>query len=254
MKPYQIDAQKCLIIPDSHQDIKWIQAILERERGNYDHIITLGDEFDSYKSYPEVASTKEMARFVIDLQNGSRGPVTQLLGNHNLAYAESWASNSRFSHKKHLFNSCSGFTNSKAIDINKIFKWENWQKYQLFAEFSGYLISHAGFHHSFWNFYKTKEENLDGLWEEAREAIQSISIKPSRLFGCGQVRGGQQKVGGPCWLDESEYEDHEEMPKQLFGHTRSDFVREKGKGVCIDCGQTVYAVLGSDGEIEIKKI
>jgi hypothetical protein len=256
MKPYQINATRVIVIPDFHQDINFAREALEKEKSNYDHIITLGDEFDSHKSFPAVAGIKETAQFAIDLQRGTFGSITQLLGNHSLAYAESWYSNSRFSHKRHLMNCCGGFTNSKSIEINKIFKWENWQKYQLFCEFGGFLISHAGFHPSFWNFYKTREENLDALWEESVDALRSISIKSSRLFGCGQARGGQLKAGGPCWLDfNDEFDDNPELPPQIVGHTQScNEVKQKGRSYCIDGAQQIYIVMDENGGVEVKTL
>jgi hypothetical protein len=257
IKPYQISAERVIIIPDWHQDKNFIVQALEKERGNYDHIITLGDEFDSHKSTKEVVGIKETARFVLELQSGLYGKITQLIGNHNLGYMESWSANQKYSHKRHLFNSCSGFTNSKSIEINKILKWENWRKFQLFCEFGEFLISHAGLHPSFWNFYKTKEENLDSLWDEADDALRSISIKPSRLFGCGQARGGQLSYGGPCWLDEIEMEEagnHSEIPPQICGHSSYDLPRKIGQNYILDCGQTVYALLDKDGNLEIKQV
>lgn len=254
LKPYQVNASRAILIFDSHQNILWAKEIFEREKGNYDHIITGGDEFDSYKKFPEVAGIKETAQFVISLQEGAYGPITQLIGNHNIAYMECWAANSRYSHKHHIYNGHSGFTNSKSIEINKIFKWENWRKYQLFCEFGGYLISHAGFHPSYWNFYKTKEENLDALWDEADDALRAVSIKPSRFFGCGQVRGGQLSYGSPIWLDwEEEFVDNLELPPQIVGHTQAEnTIRRIGRSYCIDGAQTTYALLSNDGKIEFK--
>jgi len=254
MKTYQVKANKVLLFSDYHQNIKWVKHILELEKDNYDHIIFAGDEFDTHESTDKISGIKETARFAVDLVNGKFGPSTCLIGNHLLSYAESWFANSKYSHKHNIINSCSGFTNSKSIEINKIFKWEDYQKYQLFCEFGGYLISHAGFHPSFWNFYKTREENLNSLWDESKDSFNSISIKPSRLFGCGEARGGQLKAGGPCWLDFlEEFTDNEEIGPQLIGHTQNhNTIRFKGKSFCIDGGQTTYALLDSSGKIEFK--
>jgi hypothetical protein len=254
MKPYQIKANKVLWFSDYHQNTRWVSHILELEKGNYDHIIFGGDEFDTHESTDKVSSIKETARFALDLVNGKFGPSTCLIGNHLLAYAESWFANSKYSHKHNIINSCSGFTNSKSMEINKIFKWEDYQKYQLFCEFGGYLISHAGFHPSFWNFYKTREENLASLWDESKDAFNSISVKPSHLFGCGEARGGKLKAGGPCWLDFlEEFTDNEEIGPQLIGHTSYyNTVRYKNKSYCCDGRQTTYALLDSSGKIEFK--
>lgn len=254
MKPYQINAKKVIYFSDYHQNIQWVKNILELEKGNYDHIIFGGDEFDTHLSTKEVAGIKETANFALDLLHGKFGPSTCLIGNHLLAYAESWYANSKFSNKHHIINSCSGFTNKKSMEINKIFKFEDYKKYQLFCKFGGYLISHAGFHPSFWNFYKTREENLDILWEKSKDDFGSISIKSSSLFGCGTARGGQLKYGGPCWCDfTDEFADDEAIGPQLVGHTSCDnTVRFKGKSYCCDGNQTTYALLDSYGKIEFK--
>jgi hypothetical protein len=253
MKSYQINVKKCLIIPDVHQDVEWVMSILEKEKGNYDHIIFTGDYFDTHKSTEQV-SGKETARFVKGLCDGIFGPVTICVGNHDIGYMESWSANQKFTHKHHILNSCSGFTNSKSIEINKILKWEDWRKFQLFTEFGGYLFSHAGMHPSFWNFYKTREENLDSLWEEADDALRSVSIKPSRLFVAGQSRGGPAPVGGLIWQDIDEFEDNEEMPPQIFGHTVGNNPRRKGRSYCLDSGQKTYGLLDKVGNLRIKSI
>jgi len=254
MKPYQVKANKVIYFSDYHQNTTWVSHILELEKGNYDHIIFGGDEFDTHQSTNEVSNIKETAHFAVDLINGKFGPSTCLIGNHLVAYAESWYANSKYSNKHNIFNSCSGFTNSKSMEINKIFKWEDYQKYQLFCEFGGYLISHAGFHPSFWNFYKTRGENLISIWDESKDAFRSISIKPSRLFGCGEARGGTLKHGGPIWCDFAEEFLHtEEIGPQLIGHTSChNTVRYKDKSYCCDGQQTTYALLDSSGKIEFK--
>jgi len=260
-KPYQIQAERCLVLGDIHQDLAYAKTAIEREKGNYDHIITLGDEFDTHKS-TEVAGIKETALFVKSLCEGDFGPITQILGNHSAPYMECWSANQRYSHKHHLLNKCGGFTNSKSIEINKILSWDNWRKFQLFAEFGGFLLSHGGIHPSFWNFYKTREENLDSLWEEADDALRSISIKPSRLLEAGQARGGRALIPGLIWQDwTEEHQYDEEIGPELIGHTqqyntvRYKFSADKSKKTyCLDGSQTTYALLDKNGVIEFKSI
>jgi hypothetical protein len=257
LKPYQIKADTCLVISDIHQDLNYAKSVIEKEKGNYDHTIFLGDFFDSHYSYPQVAGTKETARFMKEVAENIYGPATILASNHDINYAECWMANQRFSHKHNRFNACGGFTNSKCIEINKILSWENWRKVQMFCEFGDFLFSHAGFHPSFWSFYKSKEENLDALWEESDDALRSISIRPSRLFEAGEARGGRAKVGGPIWLDQDEMiagENYEEIPPQICGHSHDKFPRKIYRNYIIDCGQTVYAMVGKDGAVEIKNL
>ena len=104
IKPYEINANKLLCFGDAHQDIEWCKAILEREKGNYDHILFLGDMIDSYWSYPRVYTAKETAKFFNILQQGAYGPVSFVMGNHDCCVRECFPFNKRFTQKKHIFN------------------------------------------------------------------------------------------------------------------------------------------------------
>jgi 3',5'-cyclic AMP phosphodiesterase CpdA len=257
IKPYQIDAGKCLVISDIHQEIdRYAKLVVEREKGNYDHVIFLGDFIDSHKAYPQVAGVKETARFVKNICEGNLGPATLILSNHDAPYMESWSANQKYSKKRHIINFCSGFTNKKSIEINKILSWEDWRKFQLFCEFGGFVLSHGGINKGLWNFYKSREENLDALWNESDDALRSVSIKPSRLFAAGQARGGREKIPGIIWQDWlEEHEYYEELGPELLGHTPSyNCVRRKGKSFVLDGIQTTYALLDKNGGIEFKSI
>src|ERR1700722_434090 len=97
-KPWEINCESALIIGDIHQRISWAQAILEREAGNFDKVIFLGDFFDTHFEGPETATIKETAafyKFVINNYN-------VCMGNHEGGYRESWAANQKYSHKHHL--------------------------------------------------------------------------------------------------------------------------------------------------------
>jgi hypothetical protein len=168
---------------------------------------------------------------------------------------ESWFANQKFSKKRSLNNACSGFTNSKAIEVNKILSWENWRKFELFCEFGGYIISHAGIHPNFWNFYKSREDNLRALWDEGEEALQTIGIKQSPLFEAGVARGGRSPFGGIAWLDfSSEFVDNIEIGPQLVGHSQSVAPSKNGESWCLDCGQTTYAMLGNNGHLAMRHL
>lgn len=255
MHPYQISASSCLIIPDVHQDLEWVERVIAAEKGNFDRIIFTGDFFDSRKKHPLVSSTKEAAKFVKGLCAGSHGPVTILIGNHELPLMECWFANQKYSHKRFVRNACSGFTNSKSIEVNKILSWENWRKFELFCEFGGYVISHAGIHPNFWNFYKSREDNLRALWDEGEEALRTIGIKQSHLFEAGYARGGSSAFGGLVWLDFSdEFQDNTEIGPQLVGHSQSDVLRKNGESWCLDCGQSAYVLLSKSGDLTIRHL
>ena len=253
MKPFEVKGSKVLIISDIHQDINWVKTILEKEKGNFDHIIWLGDFWDSFKFYPEVETAKNTAKFVVDIVDGKYGPSSLLLANHDCAYYEAHKYSSKFQSPKHLYNMCSGFTKSKSVEISKILKLQHWQQFHLFYTCNGYFISHAGLAQKFWNYYISKEENYDRLWEKSEEALKLINVCSHEILEPGLARGGKQIVGGLTWLDESEFIDFEECDAQIFGHSTSyNHIRKINRSICLDGTQTTYAILHDDGHLDLK--
>lgn len=256
MKKYQISSKNLLIIPDFHQDTNWFKTILEKEKDNYDTILSLGDEFDSFKTYPEVETVKNVAKFIIELQNGKYGPYFCLMANHTCAYYEAHKYSSVFQSPKHLYNMCSGFTKSKSVEISKVLKLQHWQQFHLFYTCNGFFISHAGLAQKFWNYYISKEENYDRLWEKSEEALKLINASSHEILEPGFARGGKETVGGLTWLDFSdEFIDFEEVGPQICGHSSEyNLIRKKGYSWCLDAMQTAYAILHDDGNLELKSV
>jgi len=151
-----------------------------------------------------------------------------------------------------MINGCSGFTNSKAVEVSKEMSWEAWQKVRIFYLVNGWLVSHAGFHPSFWRPVISVEENLRYLWDECLEATSRFCLH--QMFVIGAARGGFSEVGGPLWLDwNREFVDGLDFP-QLVGHTTGSKVRRIGRSYCIDCNQSAYAMIGRDGSITFKTL
>lgn len=275
MKNYEIDAKRILCIPDFHQELNWVKQILEKEKNNYDHLIILGDEFDSFYNPPEVAGVEEVASFILDMQNKKYGPCTMIMGNHGLPYMESWQDNQRNQNRQLLYTACSGFTFSKSHKINKILKWENWRKYKIFCIAQGFLFSHAGFTNKFIQEYLPLKNNLDRLNQECDNALENIANNPSKFFGVGRVRGGLDLYGGPLWNDYNYEFESTKGIKQIFGHTNCElpnisFFGKNNKllkrsynnfkgwdhseiSINIDCHQSYYLLL-NDGKLEFKKL
>lgn len=256
MKPFEVKAKNLLIVPDVHLDINWVKTILSKEQGNYDHIIWLSDFFDSFKSYPEVETSKNTAKFIIDIIEGRFGPSSLLFSNHDICYYEAHKYSSVFQSPKHLYNMCSGFTKSKSVEISKVLKLEHWQQFHLFYICNGYFISHAGLAQKFWNYYISKEENYDRLWNQCEESLKLINFCSHEILEPGFARGGKQTVGGLTWLDFSdEFIDDEQLPPQICGHTSEyNLIRKKGRSWCLDAMQTAYAILYDDGNLELKSV
>lgn len=249
-----IKDKKVLVIPDIHQNIEWAKAIIGLEIGNYDHIVFLGDEFDSFWGPPKVASVGDTARFVLEVQSGKYGPATQLLGNHNLSYMEAWRSASKFRNPKFLFNACAGYTNSKANEISKILTWNDWKKFKLFALCNGWLLTHAGLRANNFRPFLDAEKSLNVLNQEFNEAVNHINAFPHHLFVAGRDSGGPAAFGGPLWLRPNYFEDNEIPYPQIFGHTHTGkgVAKQYGRSFCIDGGQTTYAIIKENGELELK--
>lgn len=245
---------RILCIADIHQNIAWAKAIIALEEGDYDHIVFGGDFFDSFWNPPKVASVKETAQFVLDIQSGKYGPATCLLGNHDVAYLEAWRSTSKFHNPKYLFNACSGYTNSKAHEINHLFKWDDWKKFKLFALCNGWLLTHAGLRANNFRPFLNPLKSLGVLEEEFNQAVNHINAFPHHLFVCGRESGGPAEFGGPLWLRPQHFEDNEIPYPQIFGHTHTGkgAANQYGRSFCIDGGQTTYAIIQPDGSIKIK--
>lgn len=254
-KPYIINAEKLLVVSDIHQDIFYFKELLEREAGNYDHILLNGDFIDSHKNQTLIYGAKATAMFILELQEGKYGPCSFNLGNHDTPVMESWRFNRQFQHKHNLFNACSGFTSSKSMEVNKVFTWENWRKFHLFHRFGDYIISHAGIHPTFWSEHKTVEENLDLLWKETEEALELISVMPSKYLAAGYGRGGLSKYPGLTWQDwNTEFVCRLPLG-QIVGHTgKHNCIRKINKSYCVDGHQSTYCILDINGPIEFKSI
>lgn len=166
---------RILCIADIHQNLSWAKAVIALEEGNYDHIVFLGDFFDSFWEQPKVAGIKETAKFVLDIQAGKYGPATCLLGNHDLGYLEAWRSTSKFQNPRYLFNGCAGYTNSKAHEINHLFKWQDWKKFKLFALCNGWLLTHAGLRHNNFRPFQSPIKSLAVLEEEFNQAVNHVN-------------------------------------------------------------------------------
>lgn len=254
MKPFEVKAKNLLIVPDVHLDINWVKTILSKEQGNYDHIIWLSDFFDSFKSYPEVETSKNTAKFIIDIIEGRFGPSSLLFSNHDICYYEAHKYSSVFQSPKHLYNMCSGFTKSKSVEISKILSLSHWQQFHLFYTCNGFFISHAGLAQKFWNYYISKEENYDRLWNQCEEALKLINAYNHEILSAGFARGGRETVGGIDWLDwADEFVDFSEIDPMIVGHSTSfNHIQRKGRSYNLDGTQTTYAILHDDGKLDLK--
>lgn len=241
---FKLETGKCLIVPDIHQNIGWANSILERELSLVDHIVFLGDYFDSRRK--NVHGVRETAIWLKAMKSALGEKVTFLLGNHDIPYMSS-----RFKgyNLKEVRYACSGFTASKAEKIHKEFNYSFWENFEFFKLVNGVLISHAGLSELFWYPVLAPEEVLTKLYDRLEFVRRNIWGGPHDALLMGGIsRGGENAVGGITWQDwELDFTDGIPYP-QIVGHT-SKFVRPRkiGRSYCIDCFQTYYGIL--DGNV-----
>lgn len=244
---------KLLVIADVHQNIKWVKQILEMEYDRVDHILFLGDLFDTHRT--DVATATETAEYFMKL-SCEESNLTILKGNHDLPYYFLYpkARNFHGGLKAHNAFPCSGFTSSKCFDIAKVLDWCFIKRTKLAVMIDGVLYTHAGARPELFPL-RPDGYDIKAFLNEASSVNDDFSIRTNHVFlGVGHVRGGFNNFGGLTWCDfNHEFRESEGLPPQIFGHTKGDEVRQKGQNYCIDCKQTYYAVV-TDGVPEFKKI
>lgn len=247
-----LQSQRCIIIPDVHQNIAWVERILARET-THDLVVFLGDYFDSYLPPKLRTSVSGTCAFLDKLRRSSGiggGPrVVFLLGNHDIQYLEAKPACDRRRTPRNLHYQCgAAFIHSAAKQIAKDLPPEFWQSARLFVEVNGYLLSHAGVASALWPVRATFAESVATLDLACATALRTMTVKSSPLLRAGEVRGGDQAVGGITWQDwDHEFTDALPCP-QVVGHTADlGGARQNGRSWCLDGRQTTYGVLTPEG-------
>lgn len=225
---------RVLIIPDIHNQIVNAEHWLSKQ--SYDHVVFLGDYFDSHDDNAEDA--RKTAIWLRDRMDSTNDVF--LLGNHDAPYM--------FPRSDELY--CPGFTREKAKAIRQILKPEHWRRFKLAHEEQGRLISHAGFH-PVW----MKEATVEKILTRCNEAMQlAAKGKVHPILGFGEVPGGLQRYGGPLWMD---WDSLMPIPgiHQIVGHSTGTEVREKStkesRNFCLNVRNVSVAGLLCDGHLEI---
>lgn len=215
------NVNKIAIISDIHTNYLKAEMIISKE--DPDLIVFLGDYFDAFGETEQ--DTDNTALWLKDsLQEKNR---IHLIGNHDLSYM---TNNSQIK--------CSGFSEFKKFIIDR----HNipWDKLKTHCYVGDYLCTHAGISKTFFEQYKAS--NLDEFIKEADDAIKNIDdANITKFFQVGKNRGGLDECGGIFWCDYDEFVD---IPgtKQIFGHTRSNHVRQTADHICLDTSLNHYAI------------
>jgi len=222
--------KKFLIIPDLHGRNYWkkfgdIGMLLKsgNEIGSpkFDKYIFLGDYCDSFfKTNDEI---KDNLLDIIDFKEMYPGYVELLWGNHEMHYLYN---NNQFT----------GFRPLAWFDLNEIFRKKR-LLFNIAYQYKNYLFSHAGVHVGWYRKFKpfddqkTLSESLNWAFEQNLHEI----------FDIGWHRGGQEKVGGPLWLDKSlGYKKPMKGFHQIVGHNIvkriQKFIKDKNTSITFcDC-------------------
>ncbi|MCC5789421.1 MAG: metallophosphoesterase [Opitutales bacterium] len=238
--------ERCLILPDLHQDIAWAELVLEKEAGQADQIVFLGDYFDSRRPDFEIASARETAAFIKEVKSRFGAGVTLLVGNHDLPYLEGAPHFAKGLPDFSPQYPCSGFDPRKGVEI--FAEWDiPWlANLNLITMVQGFLLSHAGVAPEFWPKEAAPEKSLVEFENRCQSAWENFRHHHEPLFSAGLSRGGFQETGGLLWLDwDDEFTDSLPYP-QIVGHTVNAFaieVRKKGRSYCLDNAQSTYGIL-----------
>jgi len=224
-----------LIVPDVHESHDTFMTKVLPLVENAERVVFLGDWWDTFNKDKRV---KEMCRLISELMTFDiEHKITWLLGNHDCHYFFS-----------HAWFACSGYNPRTLMVVRSMLSTEERGRFKISCQVGKFLVSHAGYHP------ETLQYRHDTVEEQALDLAQAGAWH--RLFGAGQSRGGEERWGGPTWLDWQDMVPHN--TPQIVGHTFNEKVRVKSSsdGVnsyCIDTG--LRHVLWTDGEnIEIVEL
>ena len=254
---------KILVISDIHQRIYDVQKILDKEKNHVDHIVFLGDYFDSFPEYQQ-ASFLNTCEWVYEKYIELGNKATFLIGNHDLSYFEEVKSKKQYanhSNKGKKKFECSGYSRNKGQYAKKVFRDEKvkfWDDIKLFYSDDYFLYSHAGFSRRLFKPNWSFEENLkwfDRCWEKFKVQMNKGIYMDDEIRWIIDIgyRMGDDCIGmaGPLWNDwRHEFEPIDGI-NQIVGHTYHDVPQNKNNNFCFDCISRYYAII-NDGLIEIK--
>lgn len=243
-----------LIIPDIHQDLAFLEQVCRLiDRVKPGRLIFLGDYFDPLLEKWEAAPAVEaFCRRLTSLASEWGKRATWLCGNHDMPYLLA----------RYNLPTQEGPVARDRIECFLQFTWEKaarldaclgpgfWDRLELVTNAHGFLLSHAGLH-PHW----LARPSLRGALLQARQAwtalVKGLPALPDPdkawILATGTPRGGSDPVGGPLWLDWSrEFSDIPGLP-QIVGHSRGPSPRQMGASTCLDCAQTLCALLDSTG-------
>ena len=239
-----VNVNRCLIIPDVHQNIAWVDRVLAQET-ECDLVVFLGDYFDTRTPLKMRTGVSATCAYLMKTWQELGRRSVFLLGNHDVQYLEAKPACDQHRTPRNLCYKCgSAYTHAAATKVAKGLSAEFWSNARLFISVNGWLLSHAGVASALWPQQISAVDSLTALDAEATRALTTMRKGPHPLLQAGAVRGGDAAVGGITWQDwDEEFLDTLPCP-QIVGHTASDLgARQKGRSWCLDGSQTCYGEL-----------
>jgi hypothetical protein len=221
---------RTLVVPDIHEQIDRLLKILTLFGPPLvDQVVFLGDLFDSFQPGRTEAMVEWFRAALHDPRN------RWCVGNHCLHYMTPYLRGFE----------CSGYTEWKDVAINHRIDVEHWRSVgRVSIPVGRYVLSHAGYHPSMLRFRKVEAQALRFAYSDHTHVIPP-------LFAVGESRGGVPgEVGGPLWLDWSDFEDIPDFP-QIVGHTPDKVVRQKGESYCLDTMLHHVGIIEDDNALQI---
>ncbi|MBK1877791.1 metallophosphoesterase [Pelagicoccus mobilis] len=244
-------AKPALVIPDTHQNIDWVEAILVKESAEVSQVVFLGDYLDAKV---KTADTPEAtARYIANLQSRyPELPITFLVGNHDLPYLYDLQNDRSPESTNPNPYSNGAYVPAYSEQVREHFNHDFLSQLKPFALVEGFLMSHAGLHIA--HFPVQTDDALQTLYTELNQHISKLpDQRPPALAAVGIARRGLDPIGGLAWQDWfHEFEDSLPWP-QIVGHTLLDEPDSRGRSWNLDTRNGSYALI-QNATIQIRAL
>jgi len=186
---------KIAVISDVHQTVFWRKLIDQKDE--YDKIVFLGDEFDSWENdWPHQMINAEN---IISFKNNCPEKIDLCWSNHAISYF--------------LNERCSGYQSTRAADIKKFYN--NYQDlYNPVYIYGNWIFSHAGLSIKWMRYCRIGELS---------EINYMFKKKPGLFRWIGPDSFGNNPNEGPLWIrPESLIKNKVPKFNQIAGHTENE--------------------------------
>lgn len=188
-----------IVVGDLHGDVNIANDILDRFWVQSEHIIFVGDYFDSFEFSRE--DQLSLINNLISAQKRDPDKIVLMAGNHELSYL-------------YPGMRCSGYSMAFQSQLDHTVDLKAYLRDNLksFVFVNDWLITHAGVSLE-WIPHNYREMDILDFLALAEKSENQM------MFQIGEARGGFDLCGGPFWCDF--WKEFKSIPnvKQVFGHT-----------------------------------